>query len=192
MSHPKEERKKWKQDLTTGQVAKICSVAPRTVSQWFDSGMLSGYRIPGGKDRRIPVDHMRKFMVDNDIPTDRLDYHYTFNVLFVTPSESAAQSLRAPLAGDSEMEALHAHNVFSAGQMVQRTSPRVIVIDMALGEYESSLIASARPEGRTFIALANEDDSDPERWTSTFHVVLRKPVDPESLAALIRRFKSHV
>ena len=24
--------------LTTGEVAKICSVAPRTVSKWFDAG----------------------------------------------------------------------------------------------------------------------------------------------------------
>ena len=41
--------------FTTGQVAKICKVAPRTVSKWFDSGRLRGYRIPGSQDRRIPV-----------------------------------------------------------------------------------------------------------------------------------------
>src|SRR5262249_61528897 len=36
-----------KKVFTTGQVAKICKVAPRTVSKWFDSGRLRGYRIPG-------------------------------------------------------------------------------------------------------------------------------------------------
>src|SRR5262249_14744586 len=35
-----------KKVFTTGQVAKICKVAPRTVSKWFDSGRLRGYRIP--------------------------------------------------------------------------------------------------------------------------------------------------
>ena len=40
--------------FTTGQVAKICKVAPRTVSKWFDSGRLKGYRIPGSQDRRNP------------------------------------------------------------------------------------------------------------------------------------------
>ena len=35
--------------FTTGQVAKICKVAPRTVSKWFDSGRLKGYRIPGSQ-----------------------------------------------------------------------------------------------------------------------------------------------
>src|ERR687886_569888 len=34
-----------KKVFTTGQVAKICKVAPRTVSKWFDSGRLRGYRI---------------------------------------------------------------------------------------------------------------------------------------------------
>ena len=29
--------------LTTGDVARICSVAPRTVSKWFDMGLLKGY-----------------------------------------------------------------------------------------------------------------------------------------------------
>ena len=48
--------------LTTGQVAKICHVAPRTVSKWFDTGQLQGYRIPGSKDRRIPVDKLLRFM----------------------------------------------------------------------------------------------------------------------------------
>ena len=47
--------------FTTGQVAKICKVAPRTVSKWFDSGRLKGYRIPGSQDRRIPREYLIKF-----------------------------------------------------------------------------------------------------------------------------------
>jgi len=43
---------KRKDVLTTGQVAQICNVAPRTVTKWFDSGRLKGYRIPGSKDRK--------------------------------------------------------------------------------------------------------------------------------------------
>ncbi|MEM9111882.1 MAG: helix-turn-helix domain-containing protein [Planctomycetota bacterium] len=56
--------------LTTGEVAKICNVAPRTVSKWFDSGQLKGYRIPGSKDRRIPVSQLVKFMKEHGIPFD--------------------------------------------------------------------------------------------------------------------------
>lgn len=58
--------------FTTGQVAKICNVAPKTVAKWFDSGCLKGYRIPGSQDRRIPVENLLKFMTENDFPTQAL------------------------------------------------------------------------------------------------------------------------
>ena len=54
--------------LTTGQVAQICNVASRTVTKWFDKKLLNGYRIPGSKDRRIPVAELVAFMKKYDIP----------------------------------------------------------------------------------------------------------------------------
>ncbi len=56
--------------FTTGQVAKICKVAPRTVTKWFDSGLLVGYRLPGGMDRRIPEDSLREFLQRHNMPVD--------------------------------------------------------------------------------------------------------------------------
>ena len=57
--------------FTTGQVAKICKVAPRTVSKWFDSGRLRGYRIPGSQDRRIPREYLIKFLKEHGMPLGR-------------------------------------------------------------------------------------------------------------------------
>ena len=59
--------------FTTGQVAKICKVAPRTVSKWFDSGRLKGYRIPGSQDRRIPREYLIKFLKEHGIRVVRRD-----------------------------------------------------------------------------------------------------------------------
>lgn len=64
---------KGKNVLTTGNVAKICNVAPRTVSKWVDDGALHGYRLPGSKDRRIPIANLRNFMEEHSIPTKPLD-----------------------------------------------------------------------------------------------------------------------
>lgn len=50
---------------TTGQVAKICGVVPRTVTGWFDSGKLKGYKIPGSQDRRIPERRLTEFLKEN-------------------------------------------------------------------------------------------------------------------------------
>jgi excisionase family DNA binding protein len=51
--------------FTTSEVAKLCKVAPRTVSKWFDSGRLRGYRIPGSQDRRIPREHLIRFLTEH-------------------------------------------------------------------------------------------------------------------------------
>ncbi len=47
--------------FTTGEVAKICKVAPRMVSRWCDSGRLKHYRIPGSQERRIPAEYLVDF-----------------------------------------------------------------------------------------------------------------------------------
>ena len=54
--------------LTTGDVARICNVATRTAGKWIDEGALAGYRIPCGKDRRIPVKELKRFMKEHKIP----------------------------------------------------------------------------------------------------------------------------
>ena len=54
--------------LTTGEVAKICNVAPRTAGKWFDAKLLKGYRIPGSRDRRIPIPELVRFMRKYEIP----------------------------------------------------------------------------------------------------------------------------
>ena len=59
-----------KKVFTTGQVAKICKVAPRTVSKWFDSGRLRGYRIPGSQDRRIPREQLIRFLKEHGYTWD--------------------------------------------------------------------------------------------------------------------------
>src|SRR4030042_314291 len=88
---------KGKNVLTTGDVAKICNVAPRTVSKWFDSGQLHGYRIPGSKDRRIPVNELIRFMKANDMPTDALSAG-KIRVLVVCGEDAASPAMIEALA----------------------------------------------------------------------------------------------
>ena len=72
-----------KKVFTTGQVAKICKVAPRTVSKWFDSGRLRGYRIPGSQDRRIPRDQLIKFLKEHGMPLGELEEEGLHKVLII-------------------------------------------------------------------------------------------------------------
>lgn len=54
--------------FTTGQIAKICSMAPRTVAQWCNKGLLPCYRIPGSPDRRITRTALIAFFREYNLP----------------------------------------------------------------------------------------------------------------------------
>ena len=57
-----------KDSYTTGDIAKLCDCAPRTVSKWIDSGHLQGYRLPCSQDRRVPHEVLLIFMRENNVP----------------------------------------------------------------------------------------------------------------------------
>lgn len=48
--------------LTSGQAAKACRVAPRTMVKWFTKGLVEGYVLPDSKDRRINRESLILFM----------------------------------------------------------------------------------------------------------------------------------
>ena len=119
--------------LTTGEVAKICNVASRTVSKWFDSGQLRGYRIPGSKDRRIPLTNLRKFMKNHGIPMDGLMSGNT-RVLIVDSDEEVLTTLRSILSEQTTYEVRTATTAFAAGLECEKFRPHVLLMDLHLGE----------------------------------------------------------
>src|SRR5438105_15783583 len=105
---------KMKDVLTTGEVAKICNVAPRTVSKWFDTGALRGYRIPGSKDRRIPLNQLVRFMKQHHMPLNGLMTGAT-RVLIVDSEQDIIEVLEKILEDEAEYEVETAGLEFSAG-----------------------------------------------------------------------------
>lgn len=115
--------------LTTGEVASICKVAPRTVSKWFDSGRLKGYRIPGSKDRRIPLQQLVRFMREHGIPLNGLETGIT-RVLLVESQADVAELLAKALSQDAGYEVDIARSAFEAGAAAERAHPDVLLLDM--------------------------------------------------------------
>ena len=122
---------KKKDVLTTGQVAKICNVAPRTVSKWFDSGQLRGYRIPGSKDRRIPLSQLIRFMRAHGIPLNGLDGG-TSRILLVDSEEGRNRAISEALEKDGRFEVKTAECGFDAGLIAEQFHPHVIFMDIML------------------------------------------------------------
>jgi excisionase family DNA binding protein len=157
---------KGKNVLTTGDVARICNVAPRTVSKWFDSGQLKGYRIPGSKDRRIPRSELDRFMKANNMPTTMLPAG-KIRILLVDSNEDAAATLAVPLRAKADYEVQIAHSNFETGVIAQRFAPHVLLISLLAeginaAEVCKSIHACEDLQTIKVIALANEQLSDSE------------------------------
>jgi excisionase family DNA binding protein len=120
---------KGKNVLTTGDVAKICHVAPRTVSKWFDNGQLRGYRIPGSKDRRIPVNELIRFMKTHNMPTSELAVG-RIRVLLADSNIKAATALADSLRSKAEYDVQIVRSNFETGSAIHKFMPHVLLINL--------------------------------------------------------------
>ena len=176
--------------FTTGQVAKICKVAPRTVSKWFDSGRLRGYRIPGSQDRRIPREHLIRFLKEHGMPLGELEDEALGKILLVGAEVSIRSSLNE-LMGVDDYKIETAQSGFEAGIQAESLHPDCVVVDFAMGRQEALLIAAnlrRNPEyGETIlIGLLSDDDNAVGFDRTVFNETFRKPFDSALLAERIR------
>ena len=169
---------KGKNVLTTGDVAKICNVAPRTVSKWFDSGQLKGYRIPGSKDRRIPVSELIRFMKAHNMPTEALPVG-KIRVLVVDSNKEAASNLANALKTKGNYDVQAVCTNFDAGAVAQKFAPHVLLINLLAEEINATRICKS--------IRSNE-----ELQTIKILALVNHLNDSESTALLQKGFDGHV
>ncbi|MEX0717025.1 MAG: helix-turn-helix domain-containing protein [Planctomycetaceae bacterium] len=176
--------------FTTGQVAKICKVAPRTVSKWFDSGRLRGYRIPGSQDRRIPREHLIRFLKEHGMPLGELEDEALGKILLVGADAPVRAGLDEMMSAE-EFKIESAASGFEAGIQAESLHPDCVVIDFAMGRNESVMIAQnlrRNPEyGETvLVGLLTDEDHASGFDRTLFSETFRKPFDAALLAERIR------
>ncbi len=182
-----------KKVFTTGQVAKICKVAPRTVSKWFDSGRLKGYRIPGSQDRRIPREQLIRFLKEHGMPLGELEEEEWHKVLLIGTEKLFNDRLREILPEDEDYKYQLANSGFEAGMLAGNFQPDTIIIDLGLGRSEAiQIVARLRADdthtGTLIVGLASEDEAAPEQLSQYgFNDIFKKPFD---IALLGEKIKS--
>src|SRR5437763_13080729 len=117
-----------KKVFTTCQVAKICKVAPRTVSKWFDSGRLRGYRIPGSQDRRIPRGHLIRFLKEHGMPLGELEEAGWHKILIIGAEKVFIDRVQELLPDDEDAQDELAHSGFEAGIQAEFFHPGHITV----------------------------------------------------------------
>lgn len=181
-----------KKVFTTGQVAKICKVAPRTVSKWFDSGRLVGYRIPGSQDRRIPREHLIRFLKEHQMPLGDLEEEAYTKILIIGTDRMLIDRLHGMLPEAEDYKVQVAHSGFEAGIQAESFHPDAMILDLAMGRSEGLQIVANLRRNNTYdecviVGLAAEDEADPDSLTNHgFNEVFKKPFDPALLSERIR------
>ncbi len=181
--------------FTTGQVAKICKVAPRTVSKWFDSGRLRGYRIPGSQDRRIPREHLIRFLKEHGMPLGELDEEGLMKVLLVGTDEPLKNSLVELNQNGLRLETVTA-DLFEAGSKAQELHPQCVVIDTrTMGDKTPQLVDGLRGNGYDKAVIIGILDGGTDRFaTVPFNERFRSPFDAalllERITTLVGRVLS--
>lgn len=169
---------KGKNVLTTGDVAKICNVAPRTVSKWFDNGQLKGYRIPGSKDRRIPVSELIRFMKVHNMPTTALPVG-KIRVLIADSNDKTASALADVLRSEGDYEVQTVQSTVGTGAIVQKFAPHVLLV---------SLLA----EGIDAMSICKFIRSNEDLRTVKIIALVNRLSDSESAALLQKGFDGYV
>jgi len=183
---------KRKDVLTTGQVAQICNVAPRTVTKWFDSGQLKGYRIPGSRDRRIPTSELIRFMKAHDIPTDALEAG-KIRVMIIDSNWKNAEETAGILQSKGNYEVRTAQGSFDAGLVAQKLLPHVILINLMAPDIDAKRICkyvrtTEDLSGTKVVALAsNLRQSEAEALHEQgFDAVITHPEDTAQIMETIQ------
>lgn len=181
-------REKVKTVFTTGMISKICKVAPRTVSKWFDSGRLKGYRIPGSNDRRVPRANLIAFLKENNMPIGDLETEELHKILCVGFNEIMRRDLSERLPREKDFIFEYASDPFQAGLLAQAFRPETILIDFVVGRSDAIGIVAVLRRREAFhstqiIAVVSEDETDAAGLLRLgFDSTAQKPFDAATVA----------
>ncbi|MBX3180714.1 MAG: response regulator [Candidatus Hydrogenedentes bacterium] len=162
-----------------------------TVSRWFDLGQIEGYRLGPGGDRRIPYDHLRKFMLSHGIPLERLEEGER-RVLVVDDDPYYLDIIPSVLSREDEYVVLTASTGFDAGAIVVEHNPQLLILDIHLSDMDGRMVCErvkSREETRytRILGISGfiEDEEIQELSSYGFDDFLKKPFHVDELTARV-------
>jgi excisionase family DNA binding protein len=139
MSTESQEDLSTKRVFTTGEAAEVCKVSQQTIIRCFDSGRLTGFRVPGSKFRRIPREELIRFMRTNNIPLDALGSSRK-RILVVDDDPRIVELYEDLLSRDGRFEVKTAGTGYDAGLLTESFRPNVIILDYMLPDINGTVV----------------------------------------------------
>ena len=112
--------------FTTGQIAEMLELAPRTVSKLADSGALTAYRLPPlRQDRRVERAALLRFLKANDLPLTPLERQ----VLVVSNDRELVALIESKYRRDDTVLVKSIHEAFEVGRSLSSERCKALVLD---------------------------------------------------------------
>ncbi|MFN0132596.1 MAG: response regulator [Phycisphaerales bacterium] len=128
-----------KRVFTTGEAAAVCKVSQQTIIRCFDSGRLTGFRVPGSKFRRIPRDELIRFMKANNIPLETLEGSRR-RVLIVDDDPAILKLFEDVLGRDTRFDIRCVSTGYDAGMATESFRPHLIILDYMLPDINGNVV----------------------------------------------------
>jgi len=180
------------QHVSTLEAARILGVSTFSVQRWFDEGLLSGARLPGGK-RRIAAESLRRFMAEHGILPARAEAPDRMRVLLVEDDARLLTVMKDSLTETGGFLVHTATGGMDAGLALAEFSPDAVVLDVMLEDVPgSALVRRLRqsPLGHSVRIVAISGRAEPEDVAEIkaagADVFLAKPFEPRDLLKALR------
>jgi len=118
---------------TTGHVATRCNAAPRTVSKWIDTGILKGFRVPGGTDRRVRKEDLLAFCREYGYPFADLVDEFAIRVVLVCLPSTITRLLEDSLPKQAGYRLTPCSNAFHAARIAHTAGCDILIVDSSVG-----------------------------------------------------------
>ncbi|MFN9199346.1 MAG: response regulator, partial [Planctomycetaceae bacterium] len=149
---------------------------------------------PGSQDRRIPREHLIRFLKEHGMPLGELEDEAVGKILIVGAEASIRGGLREQMSADT-FKLDFANSGFEAGIQAESLHPDCVVIDFIMGRSEALMIAqnlrkNAEYADVVLVGLLSDEDNTSGFDRSIFSETFRKPFDTALLAERIRTLVS--
>ncbi len=183
--------------FSSGEVAKMCDVTPRTIIRWIEAGRLKAFKLPGRGNNRIAEHDLLDFLANNAIPVpNNLLSHAERHCIIVSKDAYVTRHANRMIR-DADFFTHIFNDEFEAGLQISSKQPELVVLDQDCFDCvindAAKLVALVCPSVKQIVLLANlpveathGDGANSMMFINNTQVhVFNKPIDLHQLSVIL-------
>ena len=180
------------QYISTIDAAKMCGVSTFSIQRWFDDGILTGAKLPGGK-RKISADSLKRFMQEHGLLPAEGAKVDTRRVLVVDKDARTLDTIKEQLAQTGKFLVQTASNGLDAGLAAAEFKPDIIIVNVGIEDMPVTILIqrlkqSAVTRHARLVAIVNKGTVEEKRDIAKAgaNACLSKPLNIKDLEKSVR------